>query len=51
MANSDWQTSRSTIEVPATSPATRSMGRLFLTVNEAAERLGVTQSWIYERTR
>jgi excisionase family DNA binding protein len=27
------------------------MGRVFLTVDEAAERLGVTRSWIYERTR
>ncbi|HYK58018.1 MAG TPA: helix-turn-helix domain-containing protein [Bryobacteraceae bacterium] len=27
------------------------MGRLFLTVDEAAERLGVKRSWIYERTR
>jgi excisionase family DNA binding protein len=25
--------------------------RLFLTVDEAAERLGVTRGWIYERTR
>jgi excisionase family DNA binding protein len=24
---------------------------MFLTVDEAAERLGVTRSWIYERTR
>ena len=27
------------------------MGRMFLTVDEAAERLGVTRGWIYERTR
>ena len=27
------------------------MGRLFLTVEEAAQRLGVTAGWIYERTR
>jgi excisionase family DNA binding protein len=27
------------------------MGRMFMTVDEAAERLGVTRSWIYERTR
>jgi len=27
------------------------MRRMFLTVNEAAERLGVTRGWIYERTR
>jgi excisionase family DNA binding protein len=27
------------------------MGRLFLTVEEAALRLGVTAGWIYERTR
>jgi len=25
--------------------------RIFLTVDEAAERLGVTRGWIYERTR
>jgi excisionase family DNA binding protein len=28
-----------------------SIGRLFLTVEEAAQRLGVTAGWIYERTR
>jgi excisionase family DNA binding protein len=27
------------------------MGRVFMTVDEAAERLGVKRSWIYERTR
>lgn len=27
------------------------MGKMFLTVDEAAERLGVTRGWIYERTR
>jgi excisionase family DNA binding protein len=27
------------------------IGRLFLTVEEAAQRLGVTAGWIYERTR
>jgi excisionase family DNA binding protein len=27
------------------------IGRVFLTVEEAAERLGVKRSWIYERTR
>lgn len=27
------------------------IGRLFLTVEEAAQRLGVTVGWIYERTR
>jgi excisionase family DNA binding protein len=27
------------------------IGRLFLTVEEAAERLGVTTGWIYDRTR
>lgn len=26
-------------------------GRMFLTVEEAARRLGVTVGWIYERTR
>jgi excisionase family DNA binding protein len=25
--------------------------RMFMTVDEAAERLGVTRGWIYERTR
>lgn len=33
------------------SPPSASMGRVFLTVDEAAERLGVRPSWIYERTR
>ena len=28
-----------------------SIGRMFLTVEEAAQRLGVTAGWIYERTR
>lgn len=28
-----------------------SVGKMFLTVDEAAQRLGVTVSWIYERTR
>jgi excisionase family DNA binding protein len=27
------------------------IGRMFLTVEEAAQRLGVTVGWIYERTR
>lgn len=27
------------------------MRKMFLTVEEAAQRLGVTVSWIYERTR
>jgi excisionase family DNA binding protein len=27
------------------------MGKMFLTVDEAAQRLGVTVGWIYERTR
>ena len=27
------------------------MGKMFLTVDEAAVRLGVTRGWIYERTR
>jgi excisionase family DNA binding protein len=27
------------------------MGKMFLTVHEAAQRLGVTVGWIYERTR
>ena len=39
-------------EVASPAPALGvSMGRVFLTVNEAAERLGVKRSWIYERTR
>jgi excisionase family DNA binding protein len=33
------------------SVASANMGRMFLTVDEAAERLGVKRSWIYERTR
>lgn len=28
-----------------------SIGKIFLTVEEAAQRLGVTVGWIYERTR
>jgi excisionase family DNA binding protein len=32
-------------------PPGANMGRVFLTVDEAAERLGVKRSWIYERTR
>lgn len=32
-------------------PSTTSAGKLFLTVDEAAQRLGVTRGWIYERTR
>jgi excisionase family DNA binding protein len=35
----------------STSAAGVNMGRVFLTVDEAAERLGVKRSWIYERTR
>ena len=35
----------------STSLAGVNMGRVFLTVDEAAERLGVKRSWIYERTR
>ena len=27
------------------------IGKIFLTVEEAAQRLGVTVGWIYERTR
>ena len=27
------------------------IGKMFLTVEEAAQRLGVTVGWIYERTR
>lgn len=36
------------IGIPA---ASVTMGNVFLTVGEAAQRLGVTRSWIYERTR
>jgi excisionase family DNA binding protein len=32
-------------------PASRAINRMFLTVDEAAELLGVTRGWIYERTR
>ena len=37
------------IAVLSSQPAV--IGRLFLTVEEAAQRLGVTAGWIYERTR
>ena len=37
------------IAVLSSQPA--EIGRLFLTVEEAAQRLGVTAGWIYERTR
>jgi excisionase family DNA binding protein len=37
------------ITVLSSQPAV--IGRLFLTVEEAAQRLGVTVGWIYERTR
>ena len=33
------------------SPQPTNMGKMFLTVHEAAYRLGVTPGWIYERTR
>ena len=40
------------VEMAGTAPGSgANMGRVFLTVDEAAERLGVTRSWIYERTR
>jgi excisionase family DNA binding protein len=35
----------------ALAPRPTVIGRLFLTVEEAAQRLGVTSSWMYERTR
>jgi excisionase family DNA binding protein len=42
--------------LPANCPATTAasgvtIGKMFLTVAEAAARLGMTPSWIYERTR
>src|SRR5579863_2155673 len=37
------------VAVLSSQPA--AIGRLFLTVEEAAQRLGVTVGWIYERTR
>lgn len=37
------------IAVSSSQPA--ELGRLFLTVEQAAQRLGVTVGWIYERTR
>ena len=40
---------RNQIAVLSSQPA--AIGRLFLTVEEAAQRLGVTAGWIYERTR
>jgi excisionase family DNA binding protein len=41
---------------PANCPATTAasgvtIGKMFLTVAEAAARLGMTPSWIYDRTR
>jgi excisionase family DNA binding protein len=33
------------------SPEQATMGKMFLTVPEASQRLGVTRSWLYERTR
>jgi excisionase family DNA binding protein len=33
------------------SPQPTNMAKMFLTVQEAAQRLGVTEGWIYERTR
>ena len=39
---------QATTGIPA---ASATMGKVFLTVDEAARRLGVTRSWIYERTR
>ena len=39
-------------ETASTAPAPGvNMGRVFFTVDEAAERLGVKRSWIYDRTR
>ena len=32
------------------SPQPTNMGKMILTVEEAAQRLGVTPGWIYERT-
>jgi excisionase family DNA binding protein len=49
-ANSQMDQSRAgTSGAAATSGIT--IGRIFLTVDEAAARLGVTRGWIYERTR
>jgi excisionase family DNA binding protein len=42
-------TGNNQITVLSSQPAV--IGRLFLTVEEAAQRLGVTAGWIYERTR
>jgi excisionase family DNA binding protein len=33
------------------SPQPTNMSKMFLTVQEVAQRLGVTEGWIYERTR
>lgn len=38
-------------QIAVLSSQTTAIGRLFLTVEEAAQRLGVTAGWIYERTR
>ena len=35
----------------SSSPEPSKMGKMFLTVEETAERLGVSVGWIYERTR
>jgi excisionase family DNA binding protein len=36
---------------PATAVPGVTIAKMFLTVTEAANRLGMTPSWIYERTR
>jgi excisionase family DNA binding protein len=46
MGTPEWPEMASTVPVSGVN-----MGRVFLTVDEAAERLGVKRSWIYERTR
>ena len=38
-------------QIAVLSSQSTAIGRLFLTVEEAAQRLGVTAGWIYERTR
>ena len=45
MSTAESQTSPLSASVGVT------MGRMLLTVDEAAQRLGVKRSWLYERTR
>ena len=46
MGTAESSETASTVSAPS-----GNISRVFLTVDEAAERLGVKRSWIYERTR